>query len=129
MRKWLNDFKNHNQNKNDNYYDLIDDYDIIESSFFKQYGIRLRSVELETDEFLNLLSGLIGDTPLGLIVQIRSETDPEVIDSFTPEQKRIRSEWINKKANEISKEDYDKTMENFKNMLISLAKCFRSMSS
>ena len=122
MRKWLNDFKNHNQNKNDNYYDLIDDYDIIESSFFKQYGIRLRSVELETDEFLNLLSSLMGDTPLGLIVQIRSETDPEVIDSFTPEQKRIRSEWINKKANEISKEDYDKTMENFKNMLISLAK-------
>ena len=122
MRKWLNDFKNHNQNKNDNYYDLIDDFDIIESSFFKQYGIRLRSVELETDEFLNLLSGLMGDTPLGLIVQIRSETDPEVIDSFTPEQKRIRSEWINKKANEISKEDYDKAMENFKNMLISLAK-------
>lgn len=122
MRKWLNDFKNHNQNKNDNYYDLIDDYDIIESSFFKQYGIRLRSVELETDEFLNLLSGLMGDTPLGLIVQIRSENDPEVIDSFTPEQKRIRSEWINKKANEISKEDYDKAMENFKNMLISLAK-------
>lgn len=122
MRKWLNDFKNHNQNKNDNYYDLIDDYDIIESSFFKQYRIRLRSVELETDEFLNLLSGLMGDTPLGLIVQIRSETDPEVIDSFTPEQKRIRSEWINKKANEISKEDYDKAMENFKNMLISLAK-------
>lgn len=122
MRKWLNDFKNHNQNKNDNYYDLIDDYDIIESSFFKQYGIRLRSVELETDEFLNLLSGLMGDTPLGLIVQIRSETDPEVIDSFTPEQKRIRSEWINKKANEISKEDYEKAMENFKNMLISLAK-------
>lgn len=122
MRKWLNDFKNHNQNKNDNYYDLIDDYDIIESSFFKQYGIRLRSVELETDEFLNLLSGLMGDTPLGLIVQIRSETDPEVIDSFTSEQKRIRSEWINKKANEISKEDYDKAMENFKNMLISLAK-------
>lgn len=122
MRKWLNDFKNHNQNKNDNYYDLIDDYDIIESSFIKQYGIRLRSVELETDEFLNLLSGLMGDTPLGLIVQIRSETDPEVIDSFTPEQKRIRSEWINKKANEISKEDYDKAMENFKNMLISLAK-------
>ena len=122
MRKWLNDFKNHNQNKNDNYYDLIDDYDIIESSFFKQYGIRLRSVELETDEFLNLLSSLMGDTPLGLIVQIRSETDPEVIDSFTPEQKRIRSEWINKKANEISKEDYDKAMENFKNMLISLAK-------
>ena len=122
MRKWLNDFKNHNQNKNDNYYDLIDDYDIIESSFFKQYGIRLRSVELETDEFLNLLSGIMADTPLGLIVQIRSETDPDVINSFTPEQKRIRSEWINKKAKEISKEDYDKAMENFKNMLISLAK-------
>lgn len=122
LRKWLTDFKNHKKNQNDNYYDLIDDYDLIEQSFFKQYGIRLRSVELETDEFLNLLSGIMADTPLGLIVQIRSETDPEVIDSFTPEQKRIRSEWINKKAKEISKEDYDKAMENFKNMLISLAK-------
>lgn len=122
MRKWLTDFKNHKKNQNDNYYDLIDDYDLIEQSFFKQYGIRLRSVELETDEFLNLLSGIMADTPLGLIVQIRSETDPDVIDSFTPEQKRIRSEWINKKAKEISKEDYDKAMENFKNMLISLAK-------
>lgn len=122
LRKWLTDFKNHKKNQNDNYYDLIDDYDLIEQSFFKQYGIRLRSVELETDEFLNLLSGIMADTPLGLIVQIRSETDPDVIDSFTPEQKRIRSEWINKKAKEISKEDYDKAMENFKNMLISLAK-------
>lgn len=122
MRKWLTDFKNHKKNQNDNYYDLIDDYDLIEQSFFKQYGIRLRSVELETDEFLNLLSGIMADTPLGLIVQIRSETDPDVINSFTPEQKRIRSEWINKKAKEISKEDYDKAMENFKNMLISLAK-------
>ncbi len=122
LRKWLTDFKNHKKNQNDNYYDLIDDYDLIEQSFFKQYGIRLRSVELETDEFLNLLSGIMADTPLGLIVQIRSETDPDVINSFTPEQKRIRSEWINKKAKEISKEDYDKAMENFKNMLISLAK-------
>ena len=122
LRKWLTDFKNHKKNQNDNYYDLIDDYDLIEQSFFKQYGIRLRSVELETDEFLNLLSGIMADTPLGLIVQIRSETDPDVIDSFTPEQKRIRSEWINKKAKEISKGDYDKAMENFKNMLISLAK-------
>lgn len=122
LRKWLTDFKNHKKNQNDNYYDLIDDYDLIEQSFFKQYGIRLRSVELETDEFLNLLSGIMADTPLGLIVQIRSENDPDVINSFTPEQKRIRSEWINKKAKEISKEDYDKAMENFKNMLISLAK-------
>ena len=122
LRKWLTDFKNHKKNQNDNYYDLIDDYDLIEQSFFKQYGIRLRSAELETDEFLNLLSGIMADTPLGLIVQIRSENDPDVINSFTPEQKRIRSEWINKKANEISKEDYDKAMENFKNMLISLAK-------
>lgn len=122
LRKWLTDFKNHKKNQNDNYYDLIDDYDLIEQSFFKQYGIRLRSAELETDEFLNLLSGIMADTPLGLIVQIRSETDPDVINSFTPEQKRIRSEWINKKAKEISKEDYDKAMENFKNMLISLTK-------
>ena len=33
------------------------------------------------------------DTPLGLIIAIRSETDPYVLKHFTPEQRQIRREW------------------------------------
>ena len=120
MRKWRNDF----QNNNEAFYDLIDDFDLIESSFAQQYGIRLR-MEIDTmkwGEFSSLLSGLNGDTPLGNIVTIRSEKDPKVIKNFTENEKRIRSKWLNKNAKEISHEDYQQAMESIKNMFKSIAK-------
>ena len=120
MRKWRNDF----QNNNEAFYDLIDDFDLIESSFAQQYGIRL-SMEIDTmkwGEFSSLLSGLNGDTPLGNIVRIRSEKDPKVIKNFTENEKRIRSKWLNKNAKEISHEDYQQAMESIKNMFKSIAK-------
>lgn len=72
----------------------MDDYDLIEASFLKQYGIRLKTTELEFDEFLNLASCLMPDTPLGQIVAIRSETDAEIISNFTEAQKQIRNDWV-----------------------------------
>ncbi len=45
-------------------------------------------------EFCNLVSGLMYDTPLGQIVAIRAEKDPKVIKEFTPEQRRIWNAWI-----------------------------------
>ena len=120
MRKWRNDF----QNNDESFYDLIDDFDLIESSFAQQYGIRLR-MEIDTmkwGEFSSLLSGLNGDTPLGNIVRIRSEKDPKVIKNFTENEKRIRSKWLNKNAKEISHEDYQQSMESIKNMFKSIAK-------
>ena len=120
MRKWRNDF----QNNNEAFYDLIDDFDLIESSFAQQYGIRLR-MEIDTmkwGEFSSLLSGLNGDTPLGNIVRIRSEKDPKVIKNFTESEKKIRSNWLNKNVKQISQEDYKQAMENIKNMFISMAK-------
>ena len=120
MRKWRNDF----QNDDESFYDLIDDFDLIESSFAQQYGIRLR-MEIDTmkwGEFSSLLSGLNGDTPLGNIVRIRSEKDPKVIKNFTENEKRIRSKWLNKNAKEISHEDYQQAMESIKNMFKSIAK-------
>ena len=120
MRKWRNDF----QNNDESFYDLIDDFDLIESSFAQQYGIRLR-MEIDTmkwGEFSSLLSGLNGDTPLGNIVRIRSEKDPKVIKNFTENEKRIRSKWLNKNAKEISHEDYQQAMESIKNMFRSIAK-------
>lgn len=79
----------------ESYYDLIDDWDLIESSFLKQYGIRLRTEDdMSWQEFCSLLSGIMPDTPLGQIVSIRAEKDPKVIKEFNKDQKRIRSEWI-----------------------------------
>ena len=120
MRKWRNDF----QSNNESYYDLIDDFDLIESSFAQQYGIRLRN-EIDTmkwGEFSSLLSGINGDTALGNIVRIRSEKDPKVIKNFSKNEKEIRSKWVNKKAKEVSQENYKQAMENFKNMFKAIAK-------
>lgn len=90
---------------------------MIESSFFQQYGIRLRSVSLEWDEFLNLLSGLLPETPLGRVVAIRKEKDPNVLKEFTPEQKKIRNEWLKKSVSEVG---YEEAMKNFEAMFRAL---------
>lgn len=74
------------------------------------------------DEFCTLLSGLNHKTPLGNIVSIRSETDEKVLKHFTPEQKRIRSDWLSKNAKKIDKDQYNKDMQMFENMFRGLAK-------
>lgn len=71
----------------------MDDYDLIEASFLSQYGIRLKTTELQFDEFLNLVSCLMPESPLGQIVAIRSETDVEVISNFNDSQKQIYNDW------------------------------------
>jgi DNA-binding SARP family transcriptional activator len=64
-----------------------------------QYGIRIRlEPDMEWNEFCNLLSGLLPDTPLGQIVAIRSETDRDTIKKFTPDQRRIYTEWKQRAA-------------------------------
>lgn len=120
MRKWRNDF----QNNNDSYYDLIDDFDLIESSFAQQYGIRLRNEidSMKWGEFSSLLSGLNGDTALGNIVRIRSEKNTENIKNFTENEKKIRSEWLNKNAKQVSRENYEQAIESIKNMFKAMAK-------
>lgn len=61
------------------------------------------------------MSGLNGDTPLGYVVQIRSETDSKKIREMTKKEKEIRNEWNqfklkNKKQQkiELKKEDISK---------------------
>ena len=56
-------------------------------------------------EFSALLSGLSPDTPLGTVVRIRSEDDPDVIKNFTADQRRIRSEWRKRQASEVSEDE------------------------
>lgn len=71
----------------------MDDYDLIEASFLSQYGIRLKVTELQFDEFLNLTSCLMPESPLGQIVAIRAETDAEIIRNFTDAQKKVHDDW------------------------------------
>ena len=110
------------KDKQESWYDLLEDYDLIEASFAKQYGIRLRNEQDMTwSEFATLLSGLMPDTPLGQIISIRAEKDKDVIKRFTKEQKRIQSDWKRRQSKNIDKESYDDAMNAFKNMFISMA--------
>lgn len=119
-KKQRNDFKN--QDNAERWYDLIDDYGVIEASFLQQYGIRLRTTEMEWSEFSTLLSGIDHNTPLGNIVSIRSEDDPEKLKLFNADQKRIRREWRSKATKNMTKAEYDDVMEQLKSMFTSMAK-------
>ena len=102
---------------------MIDDFDLIVSSFQSQYGLRL-SRELDSmkwDEFRDLLVGISPDTALGRIVSIRSEDDAEILKHFTPDQNRIRNEWRQRQARAVKAEDMNKILEGFKQMFISMA--------
>lgn len=88
----------------------MDDYDLIEASFLSQYGIRLKVSELQYDEFLNLTSCLMPDSPLGQIVAIRSEKDQEVISNFNETQKKIYNDWRNRNK-ENSEQEYRQSMD------------------
>lgn len=90
MRKQLPGF-NLKNNTEESWYDLREDWALVESSIAKQYGIRLRNQsDMTWSEFCTLLVGLMPDTPLGNIVSIRSEKNTE---GFSPEQKRIQRDW------------------------------------
>lgn len=76
---------------------------------------------MKWDEFADLLSGLGPDTALGRIVSIRAEDNDEILKHFTPEQRRIRSEWRNKQAMKVSEEDRDKFLEEMKKAFLAMA--------
>lgn len=79
------------------------------------------------DEFLTLLSGLNDKTPLGRVVAIRAERDPEAIRKFSRDERRIRSEWAEWKSQQrasapkISRESYKAAMEQIQAAFKSMA--------
>ena len=88
------------------------DWDLIVSSFTQQYGIRLyyEYENISCQEFRQLLTGLNGDTPLGYVVQIRSEKNPQKVKEMTAHEKKIRNEWANfKRKNKKDEKIYLKT--------------------
>ena len=124
-RKWRNDFQKNNNYES--YYDLFEDFSLIESSFAQQYQIRLRREiqDMSWGAFISYLSGLNGDTPLGIVVRIRSEKDPAIIKKFNEHEKKIRNDWLSKNMNgakKISKEDYEHVLKHFQEMFKSISK-------
>ena len=77
---------------------------------------------MKWDEFCSLLRGLNADSPLGRIVQIRAENDPERLKHFTSHQRKIRSDWRNRSAKQVTRQDSAAVLEQFKQMFISLSK-------
>lgn len=72
-------------------------------------------------EFRQLLVGIDPETPLGRIVAIRSEENPDILKRYSEEQKRIRNEWLQKKAKTVSEKDMEKVLESLKQVFISMA--------
>lgn len=118
MMKWKSDFASNNKIENeDSFYDIVDDFNYIESSFLAQYGIRLRHTEMLWDEFISLLTGLMPESPLGQLIAIRSEKDPERLKNFSPAQNKIRREWQDKRKRETL-EEQEKNMESLQNFFL-----------
>ena len=72
-------------------------------------------------EFSYFINGLSGDTPLGRIISIRAETDPEVIKNMTKDEKRIRNEYRTKIAKHRTDKECEKAYEGFKQAFIKMA--------
>lgn len=99
---------------------MADDWELIVASFQTQYGIRLSRElsEMPWGEFSSYINGLSGDTPLGRIISIRAENDPEIIREFTPDQKRIRNEYRKKMAMQKDSKEVDSAIEQIRKAFI-----------
>lgn len=99
MMRLKTDFTNSQRQPSDRWYDLREDWALVESSIASQYGIRLRHErDMPWPEFTTLVSGLLPETPLGAIIKIRSETDPEIIKGFNSDQRKIYNQWRERRA-------------------------------
>ena len=77
---------------------------------------------MKWDEFKALISGLSPETPLGKLVSIRAENDKDVLKHFSKDQKRIRSEWRSRSAQQMDKQTFEQAMIGFEKMLEAMAK-------
>ena len=73
-------------------------------------------------EFSYLINGLSGETPLGRIVNIRAESDPEKIKEFSADEKKIRSDYLRKKAKKKSADEVDRALDSIKTAFMGMAK-------
>ena len=123
MKRWKPDFTASTKQENNSWYDLREDWALVEASIASQYGIRLRQAsDMPWSEFTNLVTGLLPETPLGAIVKIRSEDDPDMLKKFTPDQMAIRNKWRDRQALKQleNPEVLKQSMDNLSKMLKSM---------
>ena len=123
MKRWRADFSNSATPNPNTWYDLREDWALIESSIATQYGIRLRqSADMPWPEFINLVTGLLPETPLGAVIKIRSEDDPDVLKRFNRDQMEIRNKWRDRQALQQleNPEVLKQSMDNLSKMLESM---------
>ena len=90
-----------------------------------QYGLSLYSAEfkrMKWPEFKALLVGLSAETPLGRIVQIRAEEDPQMLEHFSPGQHRIRNAWRSRLAQSKTDDELMAVLETIKSAFVEMAK-------
>jgi hypothetical protein len=74
-------------------------------------------------KFFQLLAGLGPETPLGRIVEIRSEDNKDIIKNYSSSQLKIRQEWEefkNKTMKPKSEEDIERMYDDVLKMFESL---------
>ena len=85
---------------------MIDDFDLIVSSFQSEYGIRLSRelpAGMKWDEFRDLLVGLGPDTALGRIVSIVQKIEKKCLSSSLRSKCKSEVSGGNKWAKQIAK--------------------------
>jgi hypothetical protein len=76
---------------------------------------------MKWNEFASLLCGLSPDSPLGRLVQIRTETDSKVIKNFSSHQHRIYNEWKMRKLRNSSPQSNEKAIEQMRQVFVQMA--------
>lgn len=105
------------------FYDLIYDKDLITQSIAKQYQVLPSEQEqLPYREWSLLVAGLMDDTPLGRVVQIRMEQDKERIKSFSKYELEVRREWDNFRMSKQTKEQQQNDLKQLEQMLAAMFK-------
>lgn len=98
---------------------------LIEQSIATQYGILpALQGDLPYPEWAKLVGGLMDDTPLGRVVAVRAEQDPQIIAKMGPWQKRIRSEWQRFLAGKARKQDSEDLRQQMRGLEAMIARAF-----
>ena len=72
-------------------------------------------------EFRDMLVGISPETALGRVVSIRAEKNMKVINRFTPDQRKIWSEWRQKRAKHVSAQTTTAFLEDMKKAFMTMA--------
>lgn len=62
-------------------------------------------------EFVTLLTGIMPETPLGQIVNIRCEENRDILKDFTPSQHKIRNDWRSRNNSIVDMTEEEKEEE------------------